>query len=734
MTNEVENEPPERKEKSRLTRWITISLLLGLFCGLFFGEAVGSFRILGDVYIGLLQMTVLPFIVFSLIGNVGRLTLAQGRLLAGIGVGILLLLWGIGCVTIMIMSIAFPVWETGAFFSSSLIEPAKEVALLDLYIPSNPFKSLSWNYVPAVVLFCLLFGSALILVEGKEPLLDLCDVISTGLRRLNGFIVKLTPIGIFGITASAAGTMTMEEFGRLQAYFLTYGSSVLILSVVALPMIAASLTPFSYLQIVRASRDAAITAFVTGSTFVVIPLLVDSVQKLFSEIRPVDEKEEWNAEFIIPLGYPFPHLGTVLAMLFVTFAAWFYGQSIPLTEYPDLLVRGIFLVFGKLVIAIPALLDYKQIPADIFQLFLASGVIAGRLGDLAGSVHLMIFTILTMSWAAGTIRFRPHHLARVAIVGVLLTVGAAAGIRALMNAKFKGSFARHDMLLQMQLMDHAVPFQILAEAAPNPVPLREGQGRMDRIKERGLVRVGFAPDRLPFSFFNAKDDLVGFDVDLIEKLAEELDVGIEFVPYRQAGLAEQLRADHFDIAISGVIGTSSKSAEMLFSKSYLTVNAALVVRDYRRKQFSSEASVLAAGPIRIGTLADTYIQKRIHQRFPNAEAVALESEREFFEDESLNLDALATSAQGGSAWTLCHPGYVTVNPLERMAAVPVVMPLAGEDFVLEEYLENWIQLKQLDGTIEQIFDYWILGKSEKDRAPRWCIAKDVLGWGDPSAK
>jgi len=722
------------KKKSRLTRWILISLLVGLFCGLFFGEAVGSFAILGEIYIGLLQMTVLPFIVFSLIGNIGRLTLAQGRLLAGTGVGVLLLLWGIGFATIVIMSIAFPVWETGAFFSSSLVDPAREVALLDLYIPSNPFKSLSWNFVPAVVLFCLLFGSALILVDGKEPLLDLCDIVSTGLRRLNGFVVKLTPIGIFGITAGAAGTMTLEEFGRLQAYFLTYGSSVLILSVVVLPMVAASLTPFSYLQIVRASRDAALTAFVTGSTFVVIPLLVDSVQKLFSEIRPENDDEEWTAEFIIPLGYPFPHLGTVLAMLFVTFAAWFYGRAIPLVEYPDLLVRGIFLVFGKLVIAIPALLDYKQIPADIFQLFLASGVLAGRLGDLAGSVHLMVFTILTMSWASGMIRFRAHHLVRVAVIGVLLTGAAAAGIRGVMNAKFKGSFERNDVLLEMQLMDHAVPFQILESAAPNPVPLREGQGRMARMKERGVVRVGFSPDHLPFTFYNSKNDLVGFDVDLIEKLAEELEVGIEFVPYHQATLAEQLRNDHFDIAVSGVIGTPSKSAEMLFSESYLTVNAALVVRDYRRNQFSSEASILAAGPIRIGTLADSYIQKRIHQKFPNAEAVALESERQFFEDESLNLDALATSAQGGSAWTLCHPGFVTVNPLDRMSAVPIVMPLAGKDFVLEEYLENWIQLKLLDGTIEQIFDYWILGKSDKDKKPRWCISKDVLGWGDSTPR
>ena len=210
----------EPKRKSRMTRWILLSLVLGLFVGLFFGERVASLKILGEVYIGLLQMTILPFIVFSLVGHIGRLTLDQGKLLARVGVAILLLLWGIGCATIMMMWIAFPAWETGAFFSSTLIDPVEEVAYLDLYVPSNPFKSLSQNHVPAVVLFCLLFGAALILVDNKEPLLEICDVVSKGLRQLNGFIVKLTPIGIFGIAAGAAGTMTLQEFGRLQAYFL----------------------------------------------------------------------------------------------------------------------------------------------------------------------------------------------------------------------------------------------------------------------------------------------------------------------------------------------------------------------------------------------------------------------------------------------------------------------------------------------------------------------------------
>ena len=47
---------------------------------------------------------------------------------------------------------------------------------------------------------------------------------------------------------------------------------------------------------------------------------------------------------------------------------------------------------------------------------------------------------------------------------------------------------------------------------------------LQSIRDRGMLRVGYMPDALPFSFFNVKGELVGFDIELAHPLASELGV------------------------------------------------------------------------------------------------------------------------------------------------------------------------------------------------------------------
>ena len=75
-----------------------------------------------------------------------------------------------------------------------------------LYIPSNPFYSLANNVVPAVVLFSIVLGVALIGTDRKPVLLDVLRVARVALSRATRFIVQLTPYGLFAIAAVAAGT------------------------------------------------------------------------------------------------------------------------------------------------------------------------------------------------------------------------------------------------------------------------------------------------------------------------------------------------------------------------------------------------------------------------------------------------------------------------------------------------------------------------------------------------
>ena len=143
---------------------ILLGLLLGCATGLFFGELVAELKLVGELFVRLLQMTVLPYIIVSLIAGFGRMQMAQARLLAVRGSLVLVAIWGLALLLIFAAAAAFPVLETAGFFSSVSSHEPPKTDLLSLYIPSNVFYSLSNNLVPAVVFFSILVGVALMAV------------------------------------------------------------------------------------------------------------------------------------------------------------------------------------------------------------------------------------------------------------------------------------------------------------------------------------------------------------------------------------------------------------------------------------------------------------------------------------------------------------------------------------------------------------------------------------------
>ena len=87
-----------------------------------------------------------------------------------------------------------------------------------------------------------------------------------------------------------------------------------------------------------------------------------------------------------------------------------------------------------------------------------------------------------------------------------------------------------------------------------------------------------------------------------------------------------------------------------------------------------------------------------------------------------------TIAEAGSAWTLIYPGYSVVIPRDLRGWVPLVYALPRNDPTFQHFMNHWIELTRRDGTIDRLYDYWILGRQERARAPRWSIIRNVLGW------
>jgi len=259
---------------------IITGLLAGVAAGLFFGEYCNFFSYIGDGFISLMQMTVLPFIMVSIIANLGRTSMSEGKELLIKGLKTLLLLLSFGVAALIILPTAMPEWTAASFFNSSIVETQKPVDLLNMYIPANPFGSMANNVVPAVVLFSIFMGIGLSGIKKKEILLENLDIITAALNQINKMVVKLTPIGVFAIAAYNAGTMTIDEMQRLYAYILIYTLAVILLGFYWLPLVVSATTGIKPKRLFSVTKDTLITIFATGKIIIVLPQLIDNIKTL----------------------------------------------------------------------------------------------------------------------------------------------------------------------------------------------------------------------------------------------------------------------------------------------------------------------------------------------------------------------------------------------------------------------------------------------------------------------
>ena len=303
--------------KNSLSSQILLGLVLGIAVGLFFGEMASWLAFLGDIFLRLFQMPVIPYIIVSLIGSLGRLNYQDAKLIFIKGGIVILVFWAITLFIVVLFPLGFPSWQSSAFFSTSLLNEGKSLSLIELFIPLNPFNSMANTIIPSLVLFCIATGLALITVENKQELLKGLDTLTNALLKITQFVAKLTPFGVFAIAANAAGTLPLEAFQRLQVYIILQAAIALILSFWVLPGLIAALTPLKYKDIITAYRTPLVTAFATANLLIVLPLIISRSREL---LLTLDHSLDKNAlildaplEVLVPVSFTFPSMGKLLS-------------------------------------------------------------------------------------------------------------------------------------------------------------------------------------------------------------------------------------------------------------------------------------------------------------------------------------------------------------------------------------------------------------------------------------
>ncbi|MDQ7038691.1 MAG: dicarboxylate/amino acid:cation symporter [Aquificota bacterium] len=323
----------EMRKLLSLENLTLIAIVLGFIAGVFIPEKVKELKLLGDVFLSLLKMIIVPLVFTSVFvamiglgslrkfGDMGIKTLAYYTATTGLSVGVGLIL----------VNLIDPGEGAGVDLTAGGEVRVKSLTLEDIVwniIPSNPVKSFTEGKVLQIIFFAVLLGLATLTVrrEKLDHIRDLFEGLNEGLINLTRWVVKLTPLGVFALVSYMVATAGVGVFLSLWEYALTVILGLLIHAFLVLPAIAFILgryNPYSYL---RKVREAPLLAFSTASSAATLP-----VSMQVAEEKGKVRKE--TAGFVLPLGATVNMDGTALyESVAAVFIANLYGIDLSLPQ------------------------------------------------------------------------------------------------------------------------------------------------------------------------------------------------------------------------------------------------------------------------------------------------------------------------------------------------------------------------------------------------------------------
>jgi Na+/H+-dicarboxylate symporter len=758
-----------------LTSWILVGFILGILTGLVFGSLCSVLKPFSEAFIKIWQITILPSVALSLIVGIGGLKRDTAKAIALKAFLLLLLFWAICVVGYFSFQLAFPPRMEASFFSTQDLSATTGINLIDQFIPSNPFLSLSDGIIPATVLFCLFLGFALMLDDGNGPILTVLRSLLRALDRMTHIIALTFPIGIFVITAVMAGTLTIEGFLELQVFLITLVAAAILLGLVVMPLLVTCFTSFRYRDILAASSRPMLLAFSTGTEFITLPLITDGVETLFSgragdpgtgsgngtdkakdrdppnnpgSMGPAGEQVpdpgrgniRSVSEVLVPVAYTFPLLGGLVPFLFILFVAWLYQNPLDPLDQIQLVVVGIPSFFGSSKLSVISLLDLMHLPADAYNLYISSGILRQAFVAPLSVISIFSFTTITIALTTDKARFRWKRAAISLVVVILLAALMIAGLHAGFAALLAGTYHGGDQISRIELppdpegnrLDRVVNTTIYLhrEDVPAIVPLASGsRDEVRQIRQRGVLRVGYNSNNVPFVFFNDKGELVGYDVEMAYDLARTMNVSrIEFVPITGTTLAESLDTGYCDIVMAAVMVNSERLDAMKFTDPTVTVHLAFVVPDGKKTEFVKLDNVKKMDGLKVAVYNNSALVGVARTLLPHAIIVPIDSKEEFFTGGKA--DALMIPAEEGYTLTLQYPFFdvAIIEPYDSylmMYGYPVAKD-SSESYLLA--LNYWIRMEKDYGMLDRKYDYWVLGKVPGTVEPRWSVVRNVLHW------
>ncbi len=316
----------------RLENLTFLALILGALFGFFFPEVSTSLHFLGELFLSLLKMVVIPLIFTSVFMSMLQMGgMGEFRDLGFKTFFLYLITTSLSVITgLVLVSLLEPraPLEGKALTGSLKVSSFTLKDFLNSVVPENPIRALSEGRPLQVITFALLLGLAFLRVgkEKREHAKNFMDGINDALLVLTKAIILLTPLGVFFIVANTTAQSGISSLLSLYKYALTVVLGLLIHGFITLPLLGFTLGRFNPYRYFFKVREAPLLALSTASSSATLPVTMEVCQEKGGVRKEV-------ARFVLPLGATVNMDGTALyEAVAVVFIANSYGLKLQLLQ------------------------------------------------------------------------------------------------------------------------------------------------------------------------------------------------------------------------------------------------------------------------------------------------------------------------------------------------------------------------------------------------------------------
>lgn len=313
----------------KLWQQILIGMVLGVICGLLLGPYAEYLKPVGTIFINLISMVTLPLMVSSLI--VGIASTNDPKQLSRMGIKTLIpflvstlfaIFFGLGFGLLFEPGTNLN-FEMSLPSASAVVDPPSLKKIILSMFPSNFFAALSSGNVMQALVFGGLFGVAITLCGEKgKPILGVMESVANVMFTVTSLIMKLSPIGVFAIMASVAGTFGVKVLVPLLMFLGSYYFACAVHVVVVFCGILWGLARLNPLPFFKGIRDAILFAFSTCSSSATLPTAMRCAEENLGVSKHI-------VNFVFPLGITLNMNGTAIFQAMSTvFIAQAYGIPI----------------------------------------------------------------------------------------------------------------------------------------------------------------------------------------------------------------------------------------------------------------------------------------------------------------------------------------------------------------------------------------------------------------------